>query len=169
VPPGQWLILHVPFVLLGALLTLGSAAISVAALLAVRRRFSFKDLRHEVIASYMEMFGVVYAVLLAFVVFAVWETHEKVQNTVESEAVGLNALYYLAEAYPPSYRQSIQSQIIDYAHTIERGVAAAGPGRVIRSSDGPGGPDPQHPPGVEQRVELAERDRCLLHCDLHAE
>jgi hypothetical protein len=118
VPPGQWLILHVPFVLLGALLTLGSAAISVAALLAVRRRFSFKDLRHEVIASYMEMFGVVYAVLLAFVVFAVWETHEKVQNTVESEAVGLNALYYLAEAYPPSYRQSIQSQIVDYAHTI---------------------------------------------------
>jgi drug/metabolite transporter (DMT)-like permease len=118
VPPGQWLLLNVPFVLLGVLMTVGSAAIAVAGLLAVRRRFSFKDLRHEVVASYMEMFGVVYAVLLAFVVFAVWETHEDVLHTVESEAVALDSLYHLAEAYPAPFRQNIQDQTTAYLHSI---------------------------------------------------
>jgi len=40
--------------------------------------------------------GVAYAVLLAFVVIAVWQDYETAQTNVESEAHELAGIYFLA-------------------------------------------------------------------------
>jgi len=52
--------------------------------------------------------GVAYAVLLAFVVIAVWQDYEADQTNVESEAHELAGIYVLASRLPKPERTNVQ-------------------------------------------------------------
>jgi hypothetical protein len=56
---------------------------------------------HNDVAGFIyAVVGVAYAVLLAFVVIAVWEEHEAAKHTVESAANELAGVYILADRFP---------------------------------------------------------------------
>jgi hypothetical protein len=61
---------------------------------------------------------VIYAVLIAFVVFVIWGNMEETNSKIEKEANNLLSLYYDASVYPDSLKLEIQSTIRDYVKRV---------------------------------------------------
>jgi len=81
-------------------LVVGSSAIGVAAVWAVRRWVPVADLMasNDVVGNYLQTLGGIYAVLLAFVVFVVWSQFNDARNYVERDANELQDLYRIVAA-----------------------------------------------------------------------
>jgi len=62
--------------------------------------------------------GVIYAVLLALVVIAVWEEYDAASETVEQEANALAEIYWLAYRLPEPEGTHIQELARSYAHEV---------------------------------------------------
>src|SRR5215216_4771340 len=79
------------------------------------------DLREEqndVAGFIYAVLGVAYAVLLAFVVIAVWQDYETAQTNVESEAHELAGVYFLASQMPEPQRTRVQDLARTYARVV---------------------------------------------------
>jgi uncharacterized protein DUF4239 len=79
------------------------------------------DLReeHNDVAGFIyAVLGVAYAVLLAFVVIAVWQDYKIAQANVESEANELAGVYFLASQLPEPERTRVQDLARTYARVV---------------------------------------------------
>jgi Protein of unknown function (DUF4239) len=79
------------------------------------------DLReeHNDVAGFIyAVLGVAYAVLLAFVVIAVWQDYKIAQANVESEANELAGVYFLASQLPEPERTRVQDLARIYARVV---------------------------------------------------
>jgi hypothetical protein len=74
--------------------------------------------QNDVAGFIYAVLGVAYAVLLAFVVFAVWQDYETAQTTAESEANELAGVYFLASQLPEPQRTRIQDLARRYARVV---------------------------------------------------
>lgn len=100
----------------------------------VRRRVPLPVLetQHEVAGFIIGVLGAIYAVLLAFVVVAVWDQFGDAKTIVEKEANQLNDLSRMAEGFPVPSQQRVlqglrayaQSAIDDEWNTMARGEAS---------------------------------------------
>lgn len=95
-------------------------AVSVAGMLLVRRSVGLSVLEsHNEVAGFVyAVVGVIYAVLMAFVVIAVWEKYEATETRVEQEAAELADLFRDADAYSEPFRATVQNQIRLYGRAI---------------------------------------------------
>ena len=106
---------------LATLLILGGAiAVSVTGLVIVRRTVMLERLRrnNEVAGFIYAVVGVIYAVILAFVVVVVWEQFSDARQAVREEAGEIGDLYRDASLLPDSTRLALQKGLAHYAHTI---------------------------------------------------
>jgi len=97
-----------------------TVAIAVTGLLIVRRKYThevFKE-NHEVAAIIFNAFGLLYAVMVAFVVFVVWERYDDAGKNFELEASQAADLYYVAKAFPDSVWRPIHVAMYEYTTTI---------------------------------------------------
>jgi hypothetical protein len=104
----------------GVLVVLAVSAAAVAGLILVQR-FVSSELReqHNDVAGFVYAgVGVVYAVLLALVVIAVWEQYQRARETVESEANAVAEIAWLAHRLPESERHQLQEQARSYAREV---------------------------------------------------
>ena len=103
-------LLAVGFVGAGVLLAL-------AGLFWVRRTLplEFLQAHHEVAGFLFGVLGVLYAVLLAFVVFVVWEEHQDARTAAAQEANQLGDLCRLAQGFPVPLRDRVWRQARSYA------------------------------------------------------
>ena len=79
------------------------------------------DLRgeHNNVAGFIyAVLGVAYAVLLAFVVIAVWQDYQTAQTNVESEANELAGVYFLASQLPEPERTNVQELVQTYVRGV---------------------------------------------------
>jgi protein-S-isoprenylcysteine O-methyltransferase Ste14 len=74
--------------------------------------------QNDVAGFIYAVLGVAYAVLLAFVVFAVWQDYETAQTNVESEANELAGVYFFASQLPEPQRTRIQDLTRRYARVV---------------------------------------------------
>ncbi|MCA1702252.1 MAG: DUF4239 domain-containing protein [Actinobacteria bacterium] len=90
-----YLLLNVPTALLGMGIVALAVAIAIAGAVLVRRSVELSTLEahHDVAGFILAVVGVVYAVLLAFVVIAVWEEFNEAQATADEEAVAVGSVY----------------------------------------------------------------------------
>jgi hypothetical protein len=97
---------------------LASVAISLIGLLLVRKMApaGWLHANNEVAGNYLQTIGTIYAVLLAFVVFVVWQQHNEARCAVEAEANELSDLYRITHALPKS--QPALDCIAAYGHSI---------------------------------------------------
>lgn len=119
---------------------LGIAIVGLSVLVAhlglhlVRRRVPLPILetQHEVAGFIIGVLGAIYAVLLAFVVVAVWDQYGEAKVTVAAEANQLNDLSRMAQGFPAPAQQSVleglraygQSVIDDEWQTMSNGEAS---------------------------------------------
>jgi len=130
-----WLLLNVPTLLLGVGTVVLTAAVAVGGLVLVCRSVALSTLEahHEVAGFILAVVGVVYAVLLAFVVVIVWQEFEESQATTNDEAVMVGSMYRDALTLGPSgaeARRALQA----YAHSV---VSSEWPEMATRHRESP--------------------------------
>lgn len=116
----QWLLLKVPAFWLGVGIVGGAIAVSIIGLLIVRRFVPHHRLKvhNDVAGPIFSTLGVVYAVLLAFVVIIVWQNFDKSTLNVEYEASYLADVYRDAEALAPEFIEMVHKRIGEYRDLI---------------------------------------------------
>ena len=77
-----------------------------------------REAQNNVAGFIFAVLGVAYAVLLAFVVIAVWEDYKTAQTNVESEANELAGVYFLASRLPEPQRTHVQDLARTYARVV---------------------------------------------------
>lgn len=115
----KFLLVNVPTVLL-ALLAFGVAVgLAIGGLLLVRRSVALSTLeRHNDVAGFIiAVIGVLYAVLLAFVVVISWQNFDNASQLATSEAELVTGLYRDASAFQPQ-TAVIRRDLKTYAHSV---------------------------------------------------
>ena len=75
--------------------------------------------RHNDVAGFIyAALGVIYAVLLALVVIAVWEEYQGASETVEQEANASADIYWLADQLPEERGTHVQELVRSYAEEV---------------------------------------------------
>ena len=115
----QWLInqsLFVSFLII-CIVTVG---LSLGGLMFIRKKFPHERIKdnHDTASVIFNAYGLLYAVVVAFVVFVTWSSYDKAKMDSEIEANQLMDLFYLTNAYPDSIRFELQKQLIDYTKEI---------------------------------------------------
>ena len=95
-------------------------AACVLVLTLVRRSVTIKHLEthHEVAGFLIGIVGVVYAVLLAFVVIVVWERYEDAGRGVTQEANEIGDLWQMAGGFAPELRTRARESLVAYARAV---------------------------------------------------
>jgi hypothetical protein len=105
---------------LAALVILGAAVLSAAAMLIVRRGAPegtyFKDPIPA--AAVYTVVGTAYMVIVAFVFFVAFESYGGAKSDAEEEATATLAMFHAAHPFDPTVRARLQGQVICYAREV---------------------------------------------------
>ncbi len=106
--------------LLAALSVVIAVALSLGGLALFHRMVNTDELResHDVAGFVYAVVGVIYAVLLAFVVIVVWEQFRNADDIAENEAMHIGNVRQLAKAFPDSVSKAISTNVEDYAQSV---------------------------------------------------
>jgi hypothetical protein len=75
--------------------------------------------RHNDVAGYLfSAVGVLYAVVLGFVVVVVWQKYDNAVANVENEVDAVGNLYHVVDAFPPGARAVIRNGLVNYAKIV---------------------------------------------------
>jgi hypothetical protein len=104
----------------GILIVFLSILLSLAGMYIVRKRIPFSTLRgnNEVAGFIYSMIGIVYAVLLAFIVVVVWEKYSTTEDSVQQEGVRIGTLLRDAQAFPEPTGSQLKERLIAYAKSV---------------------------------------------------
>jgi Protein of unknown function (DUF4239) len=114
-------IIHdVPFGVTALILTTGAAVYSIVLMLLTRYFLGVDRLKlnNEVAGFKFAVIGVFYAVMLAFVVIAVWEDFRKTETAVRDEAKAVVDLHGLTFALPVESGAAIRTHLVAYANDV---------------------------------------------------
>ena len=119
-PLTQQLLLSIPSPILGLLIVVIGIIISIAGLLCVRRFISHQKLKthNDVAGAIFGTLGMMYAVLVAFVVVIAWEDFDRANLNVEQEASCLAALYRDSEGLSEPFKNKVQPLLSEYAGAV---------------------------------------------------
>jgi uncharacterized protein DUF4239 len=111
-------IITLPLWASGLLMVGGTTLVAVLGPLLVRRYVALERLstNNEVAGFKFATLGVVYAVLLAFAVIAVWEKFSDAEGAVTDEAGAVAALYRLSGGLEPEARAGARDALARYLH-----------------------------------------------------
>src|ERR1044071_4814351 len=79
-----------------------------------------KNLPHnnEIAGIIFGVLSLIYSLLVAFVIVAVWENYEDLNRTIEEEADDLNTVLIHSNTLPDSLRNPVVSSVKDYCKKI---------------------------------------------------
>lgn len=102
------------------LLTVGAAVYSIGLMLVTRAAYGVDRLKlnNEVAGFKFAVIGVFYAVLLAFVVIAVWEDFRKTEDAVRDEAKAVVDLHRISFALPIEGGEKIREHLVAYTNDV---------------------------------------------------
>jgi Protein of unknown function (DUF4239) len=97
-----------------------TTGLALAGLYLIRTRYSADVLKenHEVAAIIFNAFGVLYAVVIAFVVFVTWTGYDDATKNLQLEASQAIDIFYSAKAFPDPIRKVIQEDLLGYANSV---------------------------------------------------
>jgi len=113
-------------------------SIALLGLLIVRKYFHETHLKenHEVAGVIFNAFGLIYAVLVAFVVFTAWNSYDAAERYVEMEVNKISSLFLDAEAFDEPMKTQIRAALTEYTKAVveeEWPIIASG-GRIGRKA-----------------------------------
>jgi Na+/proline symporter len=113
-------LLNWPWVLSCFFVSSVTTAIAVAGVYLVRRKYPADLLKenHEVAAIIFNAFGVLYAVVVAFVVFVTWNGYDEATKNLQLEASQVIDLFHSAKAFPDPASRVIQDGLINYTNSV---------------------------------------------------
>ena len=108
------------YILIGLLVVGGAVLYAVVGVLAGRRlmRHHVAEGHNDVMVPIFLTAGVIYAVLLAFMVIAMWESYDNAAANTSEEASLLVPMYRQAMNFSPDKSVEMRKLIRDYAHGV---------------------------------------------------
>ncbi|MBG6141816.1 bestrophin-like domain [Longispora fulva] len=106
---------------LEGLLWVVGAGVLAGALVYLQHRYLSAELRaqhNDVTGAFFEIIGVLYAVMLAFIVIAVWDTMNEAEDNSYKEANALVEVYWVGHNAPEPQRATIEALSRLYANTV---------------------------------------------------
>ncbi|MBX9669201.1 MAG: DUF4239 domain-containing protein [Candidatus Obscuribacterales bacterium] len=102
------------------IMTLLTVLISIAGLLVFRKKLEAEELKeqHEVTDPYSQFVGMLFAVLLGFMVADAMSRFGAARQTVQLEASGVANVFRTAEGLPEDYRKSVRALCLDYCKVV---------------------------------------------------
>lgn len=79
---------------------------------------SLREEHNDVAGFIFAVVGVMYAVLLAFVVIVSWEQFSRAESVVGQEASALRGLYRESAAFPPEVREQVEADVRAYVGAV---------------------------------------------------
>jgi hypothetical protein len=112
--------LFTPNAMSGLIIVTLSILLAIAGMYLVRRRIPYTRLKdnNEVAGFIYSMIGIVYAVLLGFLVVVVWEKYSDTESSIQEEAVHIGILLRDAQALPEPSRSQVQERLLSYAKSV---------------------------------------------------
>ncbi|HNT26830.1 MAG TPA: DUF4239 domain-containing protein [bacterium] len=95
-------------------------AVVLGCMMLMRRKVSHAVMeKHNDVAGFIySVIGVVYAVLLAFVVIVVWELYREADAKVQEEVRYMSSLFRDARVFPEPHHSAIQAEIMNYTDLV---------------------------------------------------
>ena len=109
-----------PTWLLGIVIIGGATLFTVGAALILRKRVrsTRTEGHNEIVGFIFATVGVIYAVLLALVVFSVWESYATAEQAAAREAGAAIALYRNTSIFPPATQVPLQRELRTYVRAV---------------------------------------------------
>jgi len=116
----QFLLFNVPTILLGILIILIYASLTILSLVIIRKHYpTHRRKSHNDIAGFIfATLGVIYAVILAFIVVITWEDFDKANEITSKEANCIASLYQNTEPFPDEFRLQLKDELTQYVNAI---------------------------------------------------
>jgi hypothetical protein len=114
------LLINLPLWLVGLLIIGGAMLLAVGCMLALRPliRRSVQEGHNDVAGYVFAVVGTLYAVLLAFLVFAVWNQYQTAQDTASNESASIGALYRNVQIFPQPVRGGLSGEIRSFVRSV---------------------------------------------------
>src|SRR5438045_5091034 len=102
------------------IVTVITTAVALAGLRLVRKKYSSEALQenHEVAAIIFNAFGLLYGVVVAFVVFVTWSGYDDATKNLQLEANEIDDIFHISKAFPSPVHKIIQQGLIDYTGSV---------------------------------------------------
>ena len=116
----HYLVANIPAAVLGLIMVAVATTFSTVGVLLVRRFVGFDKLRehNDVAGPIFGTLGVLYAVLLAFVVIVSWENYDRAHMDVVAEANNYANIYRNASGFDEAFRSEVRQRIDSYLQTV---------------------------------------------------
>src|SRR2546422_5000637 len=117
--PMQFL-LNLPSAISFLIVSVITTAVALAGLRLVRKKYSTEVLQqnHEVAAIIFNAFGLLYAVVVAFVVFVTWSGFDDATKNLQMEANEADEIFHITKAFPDAANKIIRQGLIDYIASV---------------------------------------------------
>ena len=118
-PSGSWHSKMLTFTQ-NLLVVFGAVACSLSFMVLLNRAWAAESRRvyNDVIGWHLGMLGTTYAVVLGFMLYAVWINYGTADQNADAEANALVNLYRLADGLPEKQGELLKSQARTYAETV---------------------------------------------------
>ena len=118
--PIEFILMKTPTVALGTIIVASAVAISIGGLMFTRRFIGIERLkiRHEISSTMFHTLGVIYAVVLAFIVIVAWENFDRIDSNVSKEANCYADLSRDANALTEPFRSQAKEAIGVYVKAV---------------------------------------------------
>ncbi len=116
----QILVADLPAFVAALILIVLIPGLAIGVVLFVHRRVGFEALvvNNEVAGFKYATLGVAYAVLVTFLMVAVWEKFDEAQAAIDDEATALFGLHHFADVLPPDRRDRVHGAMADYINAV---------------------------------------------------
>src|SRR5438552_13334889 len=113
-------LLHLPIAFSCLTVSALTSAVALAGLHLVRRKYSAEVLKenHEVGAIIFNAFGLLYGVMVAFVVFVTWSGYDDATKNLQMESSEALDIFHSAESFPDPAKKIIQQALQDYLAAV---------------------------------------------------
>ena len=110
------------------------ALVSVGGLLLFRRLVGNRLDNNEAAGFLFGAIGILYGALLAFIVFATWESYAGAEREVTTEGADIIAVYRDTQQFPAPYRAATQSALRTYLTSVMASEWAAHGNLIVHST-----------------------------------
>jgi Na+/proline symporter len=114
------LILYLPVALSFLIVSVITTSVALAGLRFVRKTYPAEVLKenHEVAAIIFNAFGLLYGVVVAFVVFVTWGGYDDAKKNLEMEANEADDIFHITKTFPDPARGIIRQGLMDYIASV---------------------------------------------------
>lgn len=115
-------LLYIPIWLMVVIITLLSVAIAYIGFYLIHKLYDYEHLEkyHNVTSYLFNAYGLLYAVIIAFVVYINWSDYNNAQNHIYEESNHLSNLFHIVQGFDEPLKTDLMKSVYSYTEEINK-------------------------------------------------